>query len=61
MLTNKILLLKPKYNDEKILGIIKKLKKDLQFLLLNKLSNLAVKYQLIKKEMLLYLKVVYFY
>ena len=27
MLTNKKLLLKPKYNDEKILGIIKKIEK----------------------------------
>jgi hypothetical protein len=29
MLTNKILLLNPKYNDEKILGIIKKIAKGL--------------------------------
>ena len=41
--------------------ILKKLKKDLQFPLLNKLSNLVVKYQLTKKEKLFYLIVVYFY
>ena len=43
---------------KKYLELLKKLKKDLLSLLLNKLNNLIVKYQLIKKEMLFYLIVV---
>jgi len=48
MVTNKKLLLNPKFEEEKIAGIIKKLKMDLQYPPLDKLENLIAKHLLIR-------------